>query len=291
MSIGPFNIPLFLIPLFIALTAGYILQRAVFRKFRPARRMFWSIGSDMLLTGVIVWKLAPLLAAPQLLWEDPAAFLYRPGGTLGLILGAVAAVIVGATQLYRKKPLPQGFARLALMSAIFILAVIFAGNMMVEAAYSPQSEISLGKEQNNTAALRSEIRESFIRSTEIPEPWEGQIQWDADYLVINAWASWCAPCRGEIPELRQFYADSKRETVELLGLNLTSTEKSKSAALSFVEESGINYPVLLDMNGEMAAWLEVESLPTTIVIGPSGGIVARRSGIIDRLWLRNATRN
>ncbi|MFW6207767.1 MAG: TlpA disulfide reductase family protein [Spirochaetota bacterium] len=109
-------------------------------------------------------------------------------------------------------------------------------------------------------------------------------RWQADYLIINVWASWCPPCRGEMPELIEFYKNLENENVELIALNMTSTEKSLSAVREFVEGSALPFPVRLDREGEIGRRLAIETLPTTIVVGPQG-VRARRSGIVDRGWL------
>src|SRR6056297_2346005 len=113
MQIGPFTIPLLLIRALAALGAGYVLQRLVLGRYKSAGRLFWDILLDTILAGFLLWKVAPLFLDPSILWTDPMAALYRPGGVLGLLLGISGAIILAGVQLLRRRPLPERFFRLA----------------------------------------------------------------------------------------------------------------------------------------------------------------------------------
>jgi thiol-disulfide isomerase/thioredoxin len=81
------------------------------------------------------------------------------------------------------------------------------------------------------------------------------------YTIINFFASWCDPCREEIPELKKF---SERSTIAVLvGVALDDEKNLKK----FIEEMGINYRVVLD-NGKFSKNLGINSIPTTIIVGP-----------------------
>ncbi len=81
------------------------------------------------------------------------------------------------------------------------------------------------------------------------------------YTIINFFASWCDPCREEIPELKKF---SKSSTIAVVvGVSLDDEKDTKK----FVEEMGINYQVVLD-NGKFSKNLGINSIPTTIIVGP-----------------------
>jgi thiol-disulfide isomerase/thioredoxin len=81
------------------------------------------------------------------------------------------------------------------------------------------------------------------------------------YTIINFFASWCDPCREEIPELKKF---SERSTIAVLvGVALDDEKNLKK----FIEEMGINYQVVLD-NGKFSKNLGINSIPTTIIVGP-----------------------
>lgn len=86
-------------------------------------------------------------------------------------------------------------------------------------------------------------------------------------IMLNFWASWCAPCRAEIPDMQRFYED---KDVEIVAVNLTTSEHSQDAILEFVEEFGMTFPVLLDEKGSAQTIYEIQPIPTTFLLNSKG---------------------
>ena len=114
------------------------------------------------------------------------------------------------------------------------------------------------------------------------------------WVILNFWATWCPPCLAEIPTLIKFYDKADKDNVVLLGINATGTEKSaggrdvRSYVSTFVNEKGINFPVLLDIRGNVSTNYGAGNLPTTVVISPEGIITKIKTGVVDSFWLRSA---
>lgn len=85
-------------------------------------------------------------------------------------------------------------------------------------------------------------------------------------VVINAFASWCGPCRVETPELVKFY-NANRDKVVLIGLNIGENE---AAVLGYQQEFFVSYPLVLDPGGKIAEQFRPRGLPTTWIIDPKG---------------------
>jgi len=100
-------------------------------------------------------------------------------------------------------------------------------------------------------------------------------------VVINIWASWCAPCRAEAPLLQRAFTDFAGE-VTFLGI--ASNDRVKDAA-KFLHRFGITYPNLLDENGEITTLLEMSGFPTTYVFGRDGVLRAKVTGGISERQL------
>lgn len=100
----------------------------------------------------------------------------------------------------------------------------------------------------------------------------------ADYrgkpVVINAWASWCNPCRTEAPHFVEFA--KRHPEVQLLGLNMNN---DRSDALEFLRTSGWTYPSIVDQEGAIGLdRLRIANLPTTLYVDARGVIRGRSPG-------------
>lgn len=87
------------------------------------------------------------------------------------------------------------------------------------------------------------------------------------WLVLNFWATWCVPCRQEMPELQALYADTG---IMVIGVNLAESEE---LVADWIEDYGISYPIVLDPNEEIHQLYRVMGQPMTFIINPDGLIV------------------
>ncbi|MFF2091340.1 TlpA family protein disulfide reductase [Paenibacillus sp. NPDC058174] len=100
-------------------------------------------------------------------------------------------------------------------------------------------------------------------------------------VFVNFWASWCPPCKVEMPHMEKLYATYREQDVVVLSVNMTSTEKNGRNVLSFVGDRGLTFPVLLDEKGDVMSQYRVRSFPTTFVIDSEGIIRDRMLGAVD----------
>ncbi len=94
-------------------------------------------------------------------------------------------------------------------------------------------------------------------------------------VVINFWATWCGPCRAEMPELVALHEDNPAVVV----LEVNVREKS-DAVEEFAAEFGMNMPVILDAEGAIGRAYGVRNMPTTVFVGTDGTIDARWAGLL-----------
>lgn len=103
--------------------------------------------------------------------------------------------------------------------------------------------------------------------------------WLGQTIVINFWATWCPPCREEIPEFIALQERYQDQALQIVGVAIDSRE----AVQRFSDAIGINYPVLLGQVEGMQAMRDYGNhgggLPYTVVIGPSGQVVTRKLGV------------
>ena len=95
---------------------------------------------------------------------------------------------------------------------------------------------------------------------------------DGKVVVLNFWASWCPPCRFEMPDFEAAWKEYRDEGVVFVGIAVSDSEED---ARSFAEETGVTYPIGLDGEGVTSVAYEVTSLPTTVFIDREGRIARR----------------
>jgi peroxiredoxin len=92
-------------------------------------------------------------------------------------------------------------------------------------------------------------------------------EYRGDVVLINFWATWCGPCRQEMPLLDDLYGRYQRVGFNLLGVNI---DEDSRRAMQMVQELGVNFPVLFDENKEVSKLYEVEAMPVTILVDREG---------------------
>jgi thiol-disulfide isomerase/thioredoxin len=102
--------------------------------------------------------------------------------------------------------------------------------------------------------------------------------WRGKVVLVNFWATWCAPCRAEIPELTAL-ASRYPDQLEILGLSID--EQPASAVRTFANGLGINYPVAMADASLQQAFGGIPAVPSTFVVNREGKIVQRHVGILD----------
>jgi cytochrome c biogenesis protein CcmG, thiol:disulfide interchange protein DsbE len=104
-------------------------------------------------------------------------------------------------------------------------------------------------------------------------------------VVLNFWASWCAPCRAEAPHLQAGWHAYRLRGVQFLGVDHLD---QRAAAVVFLRQFGITYPSVFDPAGKLAARYGLLGIPTTLIIGRDGRIAYRFLGKVDGPALRAA---
>ena len=112
----------------------------------------------------------------------------------------------------------------------------------------------------------------------------------ADYIgkpiVLNFWASWCSPCKMEMPDFNEKYLEIGEE-VQFLIINMTDgSRETVETASAFIAEQGYSFPVFYDTDQDAAATYGVYSLPTTYFIDEEGNAIAQATGAIDEETLQ-----
>lgn len=148
----------------------------------------------------------------------------------------------------------------------------------------------VNKNNEQSAIIPEQIDNNELNSQNLPSIAEGEMApnfelktLDGDHVqlsdyrgkkvIVNFWATWCGPCREEMPAMQDFY-DKYVDEVEILAINTTDSEKNVKTVQSFLEEYDFTYPTLLDKGSSVNEAYEVLGLPTTYFVGTDGTIQA-----------------
>ncbi len=103
----------------------------------------------------------------------------------------------------------------------------------------------------------------------------------ADYagqvVLLNFWATWCPPCKEEIPTIERAYEAQRGAGFMVLGIN---EGEAVEVVRAFAGELGITYPVLIDKRGDVAAQYRRRGLPLTVIVDRDGVIQVRHEGYL-----------
>ncbi len=106
------------------------------------------------------------------------------------------------------------------------------------------------------------------------------------WVVVNFWATWCAPCIKEIPEIAEF-SHERRADVVVLGIALDVEDEAKTK--QFAAKIGHAYPLVLGEDKVEKQFAKVRGLPTTLIYDPSGKKIYDRMGVVTRKFLSEST--
>jgi cytochrome c biogenesis protein CcmG/thiol:disulfide interchange protein DsbE len=103
-------------------------------------------------------------------------------------------------------------------------------------------------------------------------------------VLLNFWATWCTPCRDEIPDIQAAYEAYQDDGFVVLGINV---EESRQQLEPFVAELGITYPVLLDETGQVLKMYRAIGLPISVILDRDGVIQVRHVGLVTAAQLEH----
>jgi cytochrome c-type biogenesis protein len=101
-----------------------------------------------------------------------------------------------------------------------------------------------------------------------------------DAVLLNVWATWCAPCRYEMPGLQALHEEYASQGLRVLGVSIDA-RRADTEVRAFTREVGVTFPILLDPEGQVTRSFQMTGVPETFLIDRRGQIVRRWVGIFD----------
>lgn len=150
----------------------------------------------------------------------------------------------------------------------FLLFVVFGLMSLNNALFAASSNTSLSKLKTKILAPNFHLVDMDGKKIQLKD-------YKGKPLIINFWATWCPPCREELPSMNKGWKKVKDLGIEMLAINVGEDEDT---IFNFTADYPIDFTVLLDLSGNIISEWPVNGLPTTFVIDKEGYIVYRAIG-------------
>lgn len=187
------------------------------------------------------------------------------------------------------KRFPANALALLLLSGLFVYGVYEAAT---SSGTGSASEETAQDEAADPSARKIGIAKGELAPDFVLKDLQGESVRLSDYrgrvVLLNFWATWCPPCRVEMPHMQRFFTDYAAKGVVVLGVNLTTTEKHPENVPAFVDDRQLTFPIVLDEKGEVMQTYQVVGYPTTYLIDADGTIREKFIGVLDYEKMKNA---
>jgi len=174
-----------------------------------------------------------------------------------------------------------------LLFAAFLTGAYFAFIYLSKTVDSPDNPA--GK-QDETAQSGEQRNEEKAPDFTVFDAGDNEIKLSELFgkpIVLNIWASWCPPCKAELPDFNNVY-EEMGETVTFMMVDLVDgSRETKQTGEKYIAEQGFTFPVYYDTKQEAGLVYSVTSIPTTVFIDKDGYIIKKLIGQIDEKTLRD----
>jgi len=153
------------------------------------------------------------------------------------------------------------------------------------AAISPGQN---GSDLNQQGPIAAGEKAAPFKLTDLSGDSVSMAQLHGKVVFLNIWATWCAPCREEMPSMERLY-ERLHDNKDFVMLAVSQDTSSRDEVMAYVKKHGYHFDVLLDPKNAVAEAYNVSGVPETFIIDREGRIVAHHSGAFD--WSQPAIRD
>lgn len=158
------------------------------------------------------------------------------------------------------------------------IALVLAGGLLLVAC---GGDGATGEIDGEPIAVANEAREGDrLPDVDVTGLTSGETERLSDIegpAVVNLWATWCAPCRAEIPDFEEVHL-ARGDEIRFVGINVG---EDPAVAAEFIDEVGATYDQYADLGGDVSTALRATAMPMTVVIDADGIVTTRHLGPLD----------
>lgn len=159
---------------------------------------------------------------------------------------------------------------------------------------NPETEELISADEDIPGADLSEVEEGKPAPDFELATLNGETVKLSDYkgkkVILNFWATWCPPCKAEMPHMQSFYEKNKDKGIEIVAVNLTNMDKGKTEIDKFVKDFDLTFDIPLDEGGDIGMQYQAFTIPTSYIIDTSGIIATKIVGPMDEPTMENLTK-
>jgi thiol-disulfide isomerase/thioredoxin len=178
--------------------------------------------------------------------------------------------------------------------AVIIFGAVFEVNNYNNSKKKTQIE---SRENSNTASVKSNSSSSTDVNKEVLKVQANDFKLQdlsgknvslSDFkgkkVFLNFWATWCPPCRGEMPDIEKLYDETKNSDLVILAINIG---EDRDTVQSFLKSNNYNFNVLLDIRQSTAGKYNISGIPTSYFINKDGTVSAKKTGAMSLLEMKS----
>lgn len=248
---------------------SYLIVFLIFRKKELARKESANALMNAALFMILGIKLSLLITHYDSIVKEYTALLYLWGSSMNVAVGVMAGLGYLLWFIYKKVSVKELWLKVVLVQLLAFLLAWNISDTLITKYGTPEYVVE-------KPAFEKLFTLSGKKYKLVTSP----------IYVVNFWATWCPPCRAEMPELDVFALNHPE--VEILAVNYTPSEKQGIEGVkAFIDAKGYRFDVLLDLEGELNKLYEIESFPTTLIFNSEGRIIKKHVGPISRSMLES----
>ena len=164
-----------------------------------------------------------------------------------------------------------------------LLAVVLVGILVVQGC-TPSSQSITSDGQEATAVVNAGESAPDFTLVDLEGNQVSLSDFRGKTVFVNFWATWCPPCRAEMPEIEAIYQEYKDKDVVVIGVDILESE---DVVRQFVEQGGYSWTFVLDTTGEVTASYNITAIPTSLFIDKDGIIQAVNIGAMTKRAMEN----